>query len=147
VELKILQSRLIAGMQEKAKRGEFKRQIPPGYIWDAHENAVKAPNKRIQDTIALIFKKFRELQTIRQTYLWFHSENIEVPVLKDRAGKKEIVWKLPEKGYLQSLLKNPFYAGVYVWGQQTTQMEYKDGKIVKGKRRAHDARESKVFSV
>ncbi len=145
VELKILQSRLITGMQEKAKRGEFKRQIPPGYIWDANGKAVKAPNKRIQDTIMLIFKKFREMQTIRQTYLWFHSENIEVPVLKDKAGKKEVVWKLPEKGYLQSLLKNPFYAGVYVWGQETTQMEYKDGKIVKGRRRVHDARESKVF--
>jgi len=145
VELKILQARLITGMQEKAKRGEFKRQIPPGYIWDVNKKIVKAPNKRIQDTIKLIFKKFREMQTIRQTYLWFHSENIEVPVLKDLSGKKKIVWKLPEKGYLQSLLKNPFYAGVYVWGRETTQLEYNDGKIVKRKRRIKDARESKVF--
>jgi DNA invertase Pin-like site-specific DNA recombinase len=145
VELKILHARLIAGMEEKAKRGEFKRQIPPGYIWDANENVVKDPNKRIQDTIELIFKKFREMQSIRQTYLWFHSESIEVPVLKDKAGKKEIVWKLPEKGYLQAMLKNPFYAGVYVWGRETTKLEYKDGKIVKRKARMSDARESKVF--
>ena len=145
VELKILQTRLITGMQEKAKRGEFKRQIPPGYIWDINEKAVKAPDKRIQDTIGLIFKKFREMQTIRQTCLWFHSENIEVPVLKDKAGKKQIVWKLPGIGYLQSLLKNPFYAGVYVWGRETTQLEYKDGKIVKRKRKIKDPRDSKVF--
>jgi len=145
VELKILHARLIAGMEEKAKRGEFKRQIPPGYIWDANEKVVKDPNKRIQDTIELIFKKFREMQSIRQTYLWFHSESIEVPVLKDKAGKKEIVWKLPEKSYLQAMLKNPFYAGVYVWGRETTKLEYKDGKIVKRKARMSDARESKVF--
>ena len=145
VELKILQTRLITGMQEKAKRGEFKRQIPPGYIWDINEKAVKAPDKRIQDTIGLIFKKFREMQTIRQTCLWFHSENIEVPVLKDKAGKKQIVWKLPGIGYLQSSLKNPFYAGVYVWGRETTQLEYKDGKIVKRKRKIKDPRDSKVF--
>jgi DNA invertase Pin-like site-specific DNA recombinase len=145
VELKILHARLIAGMEEKAKRGEFKRQIPPGYIWDANEKVVKDPNKRIQDTIELIFKKFREMQSIRQTYLWFHSESIEVPVLKDKAGKKEIVWKLPEKGYLQAMLKNPFYAGVYVWGRETTKLEYIDGKIVKRKARMSDARESKVF--
>jgi hypothetical protein len=145
VELKILRTRLIAGMEEKAKRGEFKRQIPPGYIWDANEKVVKDPNKRIRDTIELIFKKFREIQSIRQTYLWFHSENIEVPVLKNKAGKKEIVWKLPEKGYLQAMLKNPFYAGVYVWGRETTKLEYIDGKIVKRKAKMSDARESKVF--
>jgi DNA invertase Pin-like site-specific DNA recombinase len=145
VELKILQSRLIAGMEEKAKRGEFKRQIPPGYIWDKSGKVKKAPNKRIQNTIELIFKKFRGLQSIRQTHLWFHSENIEVPVLKDKAGKKQIVWKLPEKGYLQSMLKNPFYAGVYVWGRETTKLEYKDGKIIKRRKRNNNARESKVF--
>jgi DNA invertase Pin-like site-specific DNA recombinase len=145
VELKILQTRLIAGMEEKAKRGKFKRQIPPGYIWDASEKVVKDPNKRIRDSIELIFKKFREIQSIRQTYLWFHSENIEVPVLKDKAGKKEIVWKLPEKGYLQAVLKNPFYAGVYVWGRETTKLEYKHGKIVKRKAKISNARESKVF--
>jgi hypothetical protein len=65
--------------------------------------------------------------------------------LKDKAGKKEIVWKLPEKGYLHAMLKNPFYAGVYVWGRETTKLEYKDGKIVKRKARMRDARESKVF--
>jgi len=145
VELKILHTRLIAGMEEKAKRGEFKRQIPPGYIWDTTEKVVKDPNKRIQDSIQLIFKKFREIQSIRQTYLWFHGENIEVPVFKDKAGKKEIVWKLPEKSYLQAMLKNPFFAGVYVWGRETTKLEYKEGKIVKRKVKISDARESKVF--
>jgi len=145
VELKMLQARLITGMQEKAKRGEFKRRIPPGYIWDINEKVVKTPNKRIQDSIELIFKKFREMRTIRQTYLWFHSENIEIPVLKDIAGQKEIVWKLPKPGYVKTLLQNPFYAGVYVWGRDTTQLEYKDGKIIRRKRRIKDARQSKVF--
>jgi DNA invertase Pin-like site-specific DNA recombinase len=145
VELKILRTRLIAGMEEKAKRGEFKRQVPPGYIWDASDTVVKDPNRRTQDAIELVFKKFREIQSIRQTYLWFQSEHIEVPVLKDIAGKKEIVWKLPENSYLTQMLKNPFYAGVYVWGRETTKLEYKDGKVVKRKVRVNDGREAKVF--
>jgi len=145
VELKILRSRLIAGMEEKAKRGKFKRQVPPGYIWDASDTVVKDPNRRTRDAIELIFKKFREIQSIRQTYLWFQSENIEAPVLKDIAGKKEIVWKLPEKSYLTEMLKNPFYAGVYVWGRETTKLEYRDGKVVKRKVRIKDGREAKVF--
>jgi DNA invertase Pin-like site-specific DNA recombinase len=145
VELKVLQTRLIAGMEEKAKRGKFKRQVPPGYIWDASDNVVKDPNIRIRDTIELVFKKFREIQSIRQTYLWFQSEKIEVPVLKDIAGKKDIVWKLPEKSYLTEMLKNPFFAGVYVWGRETTKLEYRDGKVVKRKVRLSDVREAKVF--
>ena len=145
VELKVLQTRLIAGMEEKAKRGKFKRQVPPGYIWDASDNVVKDPNIRTQDTIKLVFKKFREIQSIRQTYLWFHSEQIEVPVLKDIAGKKQIVWKLPEKSYLTEMLKNPFFAGVYVWGRETTKLEYRYGKVVKRKVRLRDGREAKVF--
>ena len=145
VELKVLHTRLIAGMEEKAKRGKFKRRVPPGYIWDASDNVVKDPNKRTRDAIELIFKKFREIQSIRQTYLWFQSENIEVPVLRDIAGKKEIVWKLPEKSYLTEMLKNPFYAGVYVWGRETTKLEYMDGKVVKRKVRISDVREAKVF--
>jgi hypothetical protein len=68
-----------------------------------------------------------------------------VPVFEDKAGKKEIVWKLPEKSFLQSVLKNPFYAGVYVWGRETTKLEYKDDRIVKRKTRISDPRESKVF--
>ncbi len=145
VELKVLQTRLIAGMEEKAKRGEFKRPVPPGYIWDASDNVVKDPNIRTRDAIKLVFKKFREIQSIRQTYLWFHSEQIEVPVLKDIAGKKQIVWKLPEKSYLTEMLKNPFFAGVYVWGRETTKLEYRDGKVVKRKVRLRDGREAKVF--
>jgi hypothetical protein len=42
------------------------------------------------------------------------------------------------------MLKNPFYAGVYVWGRETTKLDYKDGKVVKRKVR-NDGRKAKVF--
>lgn len=66
VELKILQTRLVAGMEAKAKRGKFKRQIPPGYIWDASEKVVKDPNQRIRNTIELgaVFPVSRFVQLI-----------------------------------------------------------------------------------
>lgn len=145
VELKTIRMRLIAGMQSKAERGEYRRQLPPGYVWDETNKIVKDPNQRIQDAIALIFAKFSELQSIRQTHLWFHSQKVELPVTADRGGHKKIVWKVPAPGYINDILKNPTYAGVYVWGREVTKLEYEDGQIVKKKTTKTDPRESKVF--
>lgn len=144
-ELKILRKRLIEGMEEKAKRGEYKRQLPPGYRWDEAGKIVKDPDQRIQDAIQLVFKKFREIQSIRQTFLLFHSQNIELPVTKEISGQKEIVWQLPKKGFIKSILQNPTYAGVYVWGRDAIKMDYVDGRIVKRRARRHDAKKAKVF--
>ena len=144
-ELKILRKRLIEGMEEKAKRGEFKKQLPPGYKWDEKGKIVKDPDERVREAIELVFKKFREMQSIRQTFLWFHSQNIELPVTKEISGQKEIVWQLPKKGFIQRMLQNPTYAGVYVWGSESVRMDYVDGKIVKKKVKIPDVKKAKVF--
>jgi len=144
-ELKILRKRLIEGMQAKAARGEFRKQLPPGYVWDESGKIAKDPDQRVQEAIKLIFMKFRRIQSIRQTFLWFHSQKIELPVIKDRTGGKVLVWQLPKKGSIKSILQNPCYAGVYVWGRHITQVSYEDGRIVKRKVRRAEAREAKVF--
>jgi DNA invertase Pin-like site-specific DNA recombinase len=144
-ELRILRKRLVEGMQEKAARGEYKRQLPPGYLWDEAGKIVKDPDQRVQEAVRLVFAKFREIRSIRQTFLWFHSEKIELPVIKDRGGLKHLVWQLPRSGTLTRMLQNPVYAGVYVWGRQTTGLNYVDGRIVKRTVRKPTAREAKVF--
>ncbi len=85
VELKVLKQRLVEGMEEKAKRGELVRLLAPGYVCDMAGKIVKDPNRRIQEAIALVFNKFRELGSIRQTYRWFHEEKIELPLIKPYA--------------------------------------------------------------
>jgi DNA invertase Pin-like site-specific DNA recombinase len=145
VELKILRNRMIAGMQEKAKRGEFKRQLSPGYQWNKEGKIVKDPDGRVRTAIELVLKKFRQIQSIRQTFLWFHGHNIELPVTKEIAGHKEIVWQLPKKSYIKELLQNPLYAGVYAWGRESTKLHYVNGKVVKRRVRKTDATKSKVF--
>ncbi len=86
VELKVLKQRLIQGMEEKAKRGELIRLLAPGYVSDSAGKIVKDPNLRVQEAIALVFKKFSELGSIRQTYRWFHAAQIELPVNKPIEG-------------------------------------------------------------
>jgi DNA invertase Pin-like site-specific DNA recombinase len=120
VELKILHMRLVAGTEHKAKRGELKRLLPPGYIWDAADKLVKDPNMRIQECINLVFTKFNEIRSVRQTFLWFNNNNVELPVNRVSGGKRVIEWKLPTKSFVLYLLQNPCYAGAYAWGRRTT---------------------------
>ncbi len=74
VELKVLKLRLLQGMEEKAKRGELVKLLAPGYVCDIAGKIVKDANLRVQEVIELLFKKFKELGSIRQTYRWFHEK-------------------------------------------------------------------------
>ncbi|MFB3079093.1 MAG: recombinase family protein, partial [Lysobacterales bacterium] len=80
VELQTLKLRLQQGREAKAKRGELGRLLAPGYVHDASGQIVKDPNLRVQEGIALVFKQFQQLGSIRQTHRWFHEEQIQVPV-------------------------------------------------------------------
>lgn len=145
VELKVLEMRLVAGAERKARRGELKRLPPVGYIWDATDRVVKHPDKRVQDCIALVFTKFREIRSVRQTFLWFNNNHVELPVNKFRGGKHVLEWKLPTNSFVHSVLQNPYYAGAYVWGRRTTQKEYREGRIIKRLSTVKRADESRVL--
>ena len=69
-ELNMLRIRLLQGKEAKAKRGELFTVVAPGFIRDGNQ-IVKDPNRRVQDAIMLVFNKFHELGSIRQTYTWF----------------------------------------------------------------------------
>ena len=131
MELKVLKMRLMEGMQAKARRGELFRKLAPGYVQDGQGHVVKDPDVRVAEAIALVFRKFGELQSVRQTYLWFHHQGIELPVNKSQGDGPRIIWKLPSHSFVAYVLRNPFYAGAYVYGQRPSQMRWVDGKLVK----------------
>ena len=144
-ELRTIRIRLVAGMENKAKRGEFQRALPAGYIWDSCGKVVIDPDARVKDAIDLVFKKFREIQSIRQTHLWFHAQNIELPVHQYQSPRGGVTWQLPKQGCVHRILKNHCFAGVYVWGRDSVRMDYVNGNVVKRRKRGCDARKSKVF--
>lgn len=145
VELKVLRTRLLEGMQEKARRGELFRMLPPGYVLDGTGKVVKDSNQRVRDAIDLIFRQLRNTGSVRQTYLWFHSEGIELPVNKSIGGKVQLVWKLPSHSFVGDVLRNPFYAGAYVWGQRPVDVRLINGKLVKRQGALRRAEDCKVF--
>ncbi len=145
VELKVLKQRLVEGMEEKAKRGELVRLLAPGYVCDMAGKIVKDPNRRIQEAIALVFNKFRELGSIRQTYRWFHEEKIELPVNKAIGGRFQLVWKLPAQSFVGDVLHNPIYAGAYAYGRRPTEVVVKEGVPIKRQGAVQPPDQTKVF--
>jgi len=79
VELKVLKSRLLRGQEEKARRGELFRLVAPGYRCDGDDRIVKDPDLRVQTAIQLVFTKFRESWSARQTHQWFIDNEVSLP--------------------------------------------------------------------
>src|SRR5881275_1530635 len=67
VELKVLRQRMQAGQESKARRGEMFKRLPIGYVLDSTGKFVLHSDQRVCEAIRLVFLKFRERWTIRQT--------------------------------------------------------------------------------
>ncbi len=131
VELKVLNMRLRAGLEAKARRGELERTLPSGYVRDGDGRIVKHPDCRVREAMALVFRKFRELGSVRQTYLWFLREGVELPVNKAGGGVIRLVWPLPTNAFIKDVLTNPMYTGAYVWGRRQTRKVVEGGRVQK----------------
>lgn len=63
----------------------------------------KDPDRRIQEAVALVFQKFGELGTVRQTLSWFLEHGLQLPA---RSVSGEIAWRRPSFGVLYRMLKS-----------------------------------------
>src|SRR6516225_4432233 len=116
IELKVLRQRMQAGQESKARRGELFKRLPVGYVLDAMSQVAFDPDQRICEAIQLVFAKFRERWSIRQTFKWFRDHDIELPANPIQGTR--LAWKIPTQGLVRDILINPFYAGAYVWGRR-----------------------------
>ena len=131
VELKTLKMRLVDGQRAKARRGELVKFLPTGYVHDATRQVVKDPDRRVQEAIGLIFRKFRDTWSMRQTFKWFHDHEVELPVHRFESGRRRVVWQSPTQSFVAAVLRSPFYAGAYYFGRRPTEVVFEEGKLKK----------------
>jgi DNA invertase Pin-like site-specific DNA recombinase len=113
-ELDLLRQRSVEARREKARRGELIVSAPIGYIKSEDQRLEKDPDLRVQQAIQLVFRKFVELGTVRQTLLWFLEHGLEVPT-RTPSGKS--MWKRPVYRSMHRMLTSPVYGGAYAYGK------------------------------
>src|SRR5438552_179976 len=141
VELKVIRQRMLAGQESKARRGELFKRLPVGYAVDALGKIAFHPDQRVCEAIQLVFVKFRERWSVRQTFQWFRDHDVELPANPIRGTR--LVWKIPSQSLVADILRNPFYAGAYVWGRRPMETSLVEGRLKKRQgpyRRPHDCR-------
>jgi DNA invertase Pin-like site-specific DNA recombinase len=143
VELKVLRQRLQAGQESKARRGELFKRLPVGYVLDAMSKVVFHPDQRVCGAIQLVFEKFRERWSVRQTFQWFRDHDVELPANPIQGTR--LVWKIPTQSLVRDLLCNPFYAGAYVWGRRPVATVLSEGRLEKRQGATRRAEDCRVF--
>jgi excisionase family DNA binding protein len=113
-ELDLLRQRSVEARYEKARRGELVVAAPVGYLKTEDQVLEKDPDRRVQQRILLVFSKFKELGSVRQTLMWFLEEDLQVPA---REVSGAISWKRPCYSSIYNILTNPTYGGAYVFGR------------------------------
>ena len=139
MELSVLRQRAHEAQKLKATRGELFMTVAVGYRKVANEDRIeKEPDRRVQQAIELVFKKFDELQSARQVHRWLRQENISLPTIAYGPEGRHVIWKLPTYTRIHSMLTNPIYAGAYSWGRSTHRVRIEEGRkrISRGHRRA-----------
>ena len=123
----IIRARMLGALQEKARRGQLRINVPVGYIWD-REMAGPAfdPDLRVQETIRLIFARFREFGSARQVTIKLRADEILLPCTFGQGVVRE--WRQTTYGSVVSILKNPFYAGAYAWGKTGQKTSFVNGR-------------------
>jgi DNA invertase Pin-like site-specific DNA recombinase len=130
-ELSLMRQRGIAARDSKAKRGEFRFMLPPGFCWSEAGKIEIDPDQHVADTIRLVFTKFRELGSARQVFLWLRSADIKMPIVLRNVDVCKLVWKSPAYHSVVQILHNPLYAGAYAFGRRAQRTHIVDGRARK----------------
>ncbi len=131
-ELDLLRERSVQARREKAQRGELIVIAPVGYRKTEEQCLEKEPDRRVQQAIGLVFEKFLQIGTVRQTLMWFLDQGLALPARK--AGG-ETYWRRPAYRNVHSILTNPAYGGAYAYGKSEAVSRYQDGQLRRGFRR------------
>jgi DNA invertase Pin-like site-specific DNA recombinase len=114
LELSTIRARLTAGLLNKARRGELAVALPTGLIREPSGQVVKHPDREVQSRLELVFGTFLRVRSVTKVVRYLNERELRLP-RRDYFG--DIHWRTPTIATVATILKNPAYAGTFVYGR------------------------------
>jgi DNA invertase Pin-like site-specific DNA recombinase len=117
-ELHFIRARLLGGKLNKAKKGTLRSPLPVGYCYDEEGRIVFDSDQEVSSVVKLVFDAFQQTGSAYAVVQKFGHLNLKFP--KRAYGgvwKGKLIWGRLTHERVLGLLKNPAYAGVYVYGR------------------------------
>lgn len=135
-ELFTLRTRLHEGRWNKARKGQLGRSIPTGYVVTSDGMWVKDPDQHVQERVGYVFELFRTLGVARRVVCTLRQEGLDLPARVWGGPRNGLLdWKKPTLSAIIRFLRNPTYAGTYVYGQRDYDSAQRSSKTGKAKPR------------
>lgn len=117
-ELHFLKQRMRGGLLNKAKRGELKKPLPIGYLYDDSGAVVKDTAADVRHALELFFESFRAVGTAWGMLGYYKERGYKFPHRVNNGFRKgEVVWADLVHSRVLGILHNPTYAGAYHYGE------------------------------
>ena len=139
-ELHIIRARLHGGKLNKASRGELRFPLPVGFVYD-DDRIVLDPDQEVQGAVRTVFELFAREGTAYGVVRRFHEMGLRFPRRSyGGAWNGKLIWGRLTHGRTRSILVNPSYAGVYVFGRhQSVKQVAPSGEIITRSREVPEA--------
>jgi DNA invertase Pin-like site-specific DNA recombinase len=132
-ELHFLHARLQGGKLNKAKKGELRFPLPVGYCYDEQGRIVPDADAEVRGAVAMVFRLFGETGSAYAVVHRFTERGLRFPKRAyGGAWDGKIIWGRLSHSRVLGVLKNPSYAGIYVFGRYQYRREINlDGEVRK----------------
>lgn len=117
-ELHFLRGRLLGGKLNKASKGELRFPLPVGFCYDDEGRTVPDPDEEVRGAVQLVFRLFRETGSAYAVVQRFAQSGLRFPKRAyGGAWAGKLIWGRLSHGRVLGLIRNPSYAGMYVFGR------------------------------
>jgi DNA invertase Pin-like site-specific DNA recombinase len=120
-ELHVLRARLQGGIRNKARRGELRMPLPVGLTYDSQDKVILDPDRQVQQAIRTLFQIYQRQGTAFAVMRYFLKNGLNFPRrLRSGVNKGQLVWGPLIHARVLQVLRNPRYAGAFVFGRSKT---------------------------